>query len=367
MNPKAKIGSILCLLLIYMIVPECEAVKYKSRLLKKKEAEGTKYVKSAAELQLHIDDLASVFTGVIEQTADHVITASTEMKIKQHALLWKINGIPTAYRALFHNDPAVAILDTWAFSMQMVNYFKQGAGKEDFGKWHKIAHKSSQRLEAKLTQLVASGLPDGNVKPLREDFWSWVMEHPIARDFIYRDTVIPILGEIIGDQELDTLQTVGGLAVGIEEIADLFAVHLNLLTKQARWQVELFLLETFKNYDAQEAVSTIVELAKSLNQISPVIEQFPEFIAHEREAFLGVLQAERATILDSIEEQRIVTLSEIESSSNQFLKTSMDQSKQLIDHLFIRALQLLAASMLCAVIIVVLIFRLKGTWKSKID
>ena len=251
--------------------------------------------------------------------------------------------------------------------MQMVNYFKQGAGKEDFGKWHKIAHKSSQRLEAKLTQLVASGLPDGNVKPLREDFWSWVMEHPIARDFIYRDTVIPILGEIIGDQELDTLQTVGGLAVGIEEIADLFAVHLNLLTKQARWQVELFLLETFKNYDAQEAVSTIVELAKSLNQISPVIEQFPEFIAHEREAFLGVLQAERATILDSIEEQRIVTLSEIESSSNQFLKTSMDQSKQLIDHLFIRALQLLAASMLCAVIIVVLIFRLKGTWKSKID
>jgi hypothetical protein len=335
--------------------------------MKKKETEGTKYAKSAAELQLHIDDLASVFTGVIEQTADHVITASAEMGIKQHALLWKINGIPTTYRALFHNDPAVAILDTWAFSMQMVNYFNQGEGKKDFGKWHKIAHKSSQRLEVKLTQLVASGLPDGNVNPLREDFWSWVNEHSIARDFIYRDTVIPVLGEIIGDMELNTLQTVGSLAVGIEEIADLFAVHVNLLTKQARWQAELLLMETFKGYDAQEAVSTIVELAKSLNQISPVVEQFPEFIAHERETFLEVLQAERATILDSINEQRSVTLSEIESSSNRFLKTSMDQSKQLIDHLFIRAIQLLAAIMLCSVILVVLIFRLKGKWKSKID
>jgi predicted PurR-regulated permease PerM len=126
-------------------------------------------------------------------------------------------------------------------------------------------------------------------------------------------------------------------------------------------------METFKGYDAQEAVSTIVELAKSLNQISPVVEQFPEFIAHERETFLEVLQAERATILDSINEQRSVTLSEIESSSNRFLKTSMDQSKQLIDHLFIRAIQLLAAIMLCSVILVVLIFRLKGKWKSKID
>ena len=73
---KAIIGIIVCLLLFAIIPVECEAVQFKSRLMKKKEAEGTKYLKSAAELQLHIDDLANVFAGIIEQAADQVIAAS---------------------------------------------------------------------------------------------------------------------------------------------------------------------------------------------------------------------------------------------------------------------------------------------------
>jgi len=359
---KTIIGLIVCLLLFAIISVECEAVQFKSRLMKKKEADGTKYLKSAIELQLHIDDLASIFAGVIEQAADQVIAASTKNGVKQHALLWKINGIPTAYRALFHHDPAVAILDSWAFSMQMANYFERGDGKEDFGQWYQIAHKSSLKLEKKLEQLVASGLPDGNIDTLKKDFQLWVVDHPIVRDFIYRDTVVPILGEVIGNQELDTLQTVGSLAIGMEEMADQLAVHMNLLTKQARWQAELVLAETFKNQDAKEAASTLVELINSLNQISPVVAQFPGLIAQERKAFFETLQTERETILQSIDEQRIATLSEIDSSSNRILKTTMDQSKQLIDHLFIRAFQLLAASLLCGIILTVLVIRLKGKW-----
>ena len=152
MNTKAIIGIIVCFLLLATITAECEAVQYKSRLMKKKETEGAKYLKSAVELQLYIDDLAGVFAGVIEQAANQVIGASTNNEVKQHALLWKINGIPTAYRALFHHDPAVAILDAWAFSMQMVNYFESGEGKEDFGQWYQIAHNSSLELEKKLEQ-----------------------------------------------------------------------------------------------------------------------------------------------------------------------------------------------------------------------
>jgi hypothetical protein len=192
-----------------------------------------------------------------------------------------------------------------------------------------------------------------------------VLEHPIVRDFIYRDTVVPVLGEVIGDQELDTLQTVGSLAIGMEEMVDQLAVHMNLLTKQARWQAELVLVETFKNQDAKEAASTLVELVDSLNQISPVVAQFPELIAQERKAFFETLQTERETILQSIDEQRIATLSEIDSSSNRILKTTMDQSKQLIDHLFIRAFQLLAASLICGVVLAVIVIRLKGKRHTK--
>jgi len=88
-------------------------------------------------------------------------------------------------------------------------------------------------------------------------------------------------------------------------------------------------------------------------------------IAQERKAFFETLQTERETILQSIDEQRIATLSEIDSSSNRILKTTMDQSKQLIDHLFIRAFQLLAASLLCGIILAVLVIRFKGKRHTK--
>jgi hypothetical protein len=65
-----------------------------------------------------------------------------------------INCIPTAYRALFHHDPAVAILDAWAFSMQMANYFERGDGKEDFGQWYQIAHNSSLKFKKSLHNLL---------------------------------------------------------------------------------------------------------------------------------------------------------------------------------------------------------------------
>jgi hypothetical protein len=367
MHIKAIISLIAYLLLIGTIALDCEAVEYKSWLMKKTEAEGKKYAKSAFELQLHLDDLASVFAGVIEQSANHVIAVTTNNEVIQHALLWKINGIPTAYRALFHHDPAVAILDTWAFSMQMVNYFELGEGKEDFDHWYQIAYDSSLKLEKRLEQLVASAVPEGNIDPLKSDFKSWVREHPIARDFIYRDTVVSVLAEIIGKQELNTLQSVGNLDLRMEKIADQLSVYVNLMTKQARWQAELVLAETFEKHDAKAAVSTLVGLADSLNQISPVVAEFPELIAQERKAFLDTLKTERETILQSIDKQRIATLSEIDAFRNRIQTATMDQGKQLIDYLFVRALLLLLASLICGVVLAVLVIHLKGKKQSKLN
>jgi hypothetical protein len=47
---------------------------------------------------------------------------------------------------------------------------------------------------------------------------TWVNEHPIERDFIFRDSVAPQLASIIGDQAMDTLQTVGTMVVSMEEL-----------------------------------------------------------------------------------------------------------------------------------------------------
>lgn len=113
---------------------------------------------SVGELPKRLDDLAGFFSGTIEHAADRVIAETSEPQIERRALFWKINSIPVGYRALFQADPAVALIDTWAFSSQMVTYFENGDGKEDFGQFKPIALDASRRLETKITQLAAQSL-----------------------------------------------------------------------------------------------------------------------------------------------------------------------------------------------------------------
>ena len=94
---------------------------------------------------------------------------------------------------------------------------------------------------------------------------------------------------------------------------------------------------------------------------------FPELIAQERKTFLDTLKTERETILQSIDRQRIATLSEIDVLRNRIQKETIDQGKELIDYLFVRALQLLAASLICGVGLAVLVIHLKGKKQSKFN
>jgi hypothetical protein len=330
----------------------------------KNKSEGTQYKKSAAELRIYLDELTGIFSGTIEQAADHVFTASPANEIKRHALLWKINGIPAAYGALFQPDPAIAIIDTWAFSMQMVDYFERGSGKADFGLWHPIANEASRKLETRIGEMVASGMPNGDTDPLQKKIQTWVLAHPIERDFIYRDTVAPQLASIIGDQAMDAMQTVGTLAIGVEELADRFTVHMNLLTKQARWQAELVVAETAGRADIEGKLAMLAGVADSVNRLVPIAEQSATLIAREREAFFEDLRQERIDVLFNIERRRMATLTELESVGNRILGKAQRQTEQLIDHLFFRMLQLIAISLLCMVVLVVLLGRLKGKRKG---
>jgi hypothetical protein len=105
-------------------------------------------------------------------------------------------------------------------------------------------------------------------------------------------------------------------------------------------------------------------VADSVNRLVPIAEQSATLIAREREAFFEDLRQERIDVLFNIERRRMATLTELESVGNRILGKAQRQTEQLIDHLFFRMLQLIAISLLCMVVLVVLLGRLKGKRKG---
>ncbi|GBC60125.1 hypothetical protein DENIS_1070 [Desulfonema ishimotonii] len=391
--------------------------------MKKVEAEGRQHKLSAVQLNLELYDLVGIFAGTIEQAADQVIEKSTDNKVRRHALLWKINAVPMAYRALLNPDPGIAGIDTWVFSKQMLDYFRQGPGKEDFGPWNQIPVDASRFLENKMTELTLRNDMSGSAQNIRMKVHAWANAHPIQQDFIYRDTSVPFLNSMIEQQKTDLFSSLGSLSFGMEDMSGQLNFYMNLLTKQARWQAELAMTGTDHQPGIRDVLIGLNVMESAVNRMLPVLEEFPDVIARERRSTLKSLQKERMEVLTSIEhqrqetldylsnerlaltndlqserqavldiliaerkavsqsianileserkealksihEQRVETLLEIESAGNRIVENTMKQSIELIDHFFIRVLQLLAGILLIGIVIAVIVFLRKKAIKN---
>ena len=401
---QSSAGLLILTLVTMLLLVGCQTHKYESRLLKHVKTKDDKLTMSATELRLELNELAGVFKGTIEKAADEVIAKSRNSDITRHALLWKINGIPAAYKAIFRPDPAVAFVDSLAFSMQMVEYFNIGFGKADFGEWYHVALQASQKIKKHIKEVGEKGRTDGNIIPLEDKIQVWVNENPIERDFIYRETTIPDLNSMLGEVELSAIQSLGSIGLTVEEVAYRLSVYMDLLTKQASWQAELVMIGNEDQPSIQDGLVTLNELGAFVKRIDPLGEEIPAWLAQEREnikkaiqqerievltnidqqrldtlkyltdfrikvtedlkterlTIMDILLSERETVLQSIDVQRIATLRDIESAGNRIVDKMMKQGEPLVDYIFVRILYLMAVVLVCGIVGTAILLRLKS-------
>jgi len=75
--------------------------------------------------------------------------------------------------------------------------------------------------------------------------------------------------------------------------------------------------------------------------------------------FMDLMSKERAAVMGSIDEQRIALFAEIESIGIRMVETAQLQSKNVIDHFFIRLFQLVAVIVFGGFIVAFILLRLK--------
>lgn len=317
---------------------------------------------SAFELLTAVRDLARSFSNIIEEAADEIIAKSSHSDVRRNALLWKTNAIPAAYTAIFRPDPVAALIDTWAFSIQMVHYFDRGGGKNLFGEYTVIALDASKRLEAEVLHLAELTAPDAAMADIEEKLQLWASKHPIEGRMFHRDSIMPDYARFIEDPELSVFAQIGKLSVDLSDISYRLSVYSEFLPRQARWQAELLV----EDLNATGGVKAeVAGLSEVLNSVIPLVEQLPDLIARERVAFLQALREERVATFESIDQQRvstldrftqeriatiaalreerIATLEEIDAIGNRIVDNALARTEGLIDHTFLRTAQLLAA------------------------
>lgn len=350
---------------------------------------------SAVELSSRNQSLLALYSAEIEAAADKIILQSHSAATQRQALVWKAEAIPVLQTSLLNVDPLAAALDTWAFILQMQAYVQQPAVKQGFGESHAVVVATLNRMENEMEQLLQTVAPSANMPAIRQEIASWAEANPIEAGLAGRKSLDAVLIQRTEQSDLGARASVRAISESIGDITARLDSYNAYLPKQARWQAELLINDLEGQTEITAAAAHLEVLSSSLEKASSGMEHMPELMAEARKTVLADvegqrlatqaffteeriqalntldrerlatmadlrqerlaatadLRQERQIVLDALHNEQVAVMGDLQAASDKAIKDLDATSRSLIDHFFVRALQL----MLLAILITALV------------
>jgi len=319
---------------------------------------------SITEYKIRLREFGYRFAGIVELSADEIISKTSDDEIKKQALSWKIYAIPAMIRSISINDPLAAGIDAWILSVQMLQYFEDGYGKNLFGEYQDIAIKASQLIVSDVENLAREIKGSDDISKGQKITKDWTNENPIKNNKFLRVSALDEVAQIIGSGNYDLGTSVGNIAIAVDELKDQVTLYTNYLPKQIKWQAEYELYNLLGDSLIENSLNNIDRVVLSTERISKMIEESPELIkeiqfstlvemdkqrretlqliSQERIAVLEAVTEERIAILETIHNERTESLDRIEEIANKTIYQSSLFAGDVIDKIFWRVLIILA-------------------------
>jgi len=336
------------------------------------------------QIRLRMRAMVEPVSGAIIESADRIMTGTTNRMVRREALLWKIQAVPAVREALFHPNPFMAIMDTWVLMWQMTDYFESGPGQKALGAAAPIAVKTCQELEKEVDTVTASMMISGNVSDARKFARNWAKENPILYSIASRESTLSRVLERELKETFSTHELAGNVLVTLDDLSLRMDVYSAQLFDQARWQAELVAMDLASDYglekamplaetavqSASEAVATLKRLEPAVGDTLAVAKSTPEIISRERTATVQAahdeisgtiefVRAERIAALEYVTKEREAALKELSQTIAAERKILSDDAEQIgrrvVDHAMLRVTQLTAAVLVCVFVGVVVL------------
>jgi hypothetical protein len=339
---------------------------------------------TAEQFRLRMRSLVGPMCGQIEQSADAIIAATPDPKVKLAALNWKMDAVPAMREAIFRSDPYSAAFGTAALCMQMIEYFEHGPGKEALGPAASAqAAASCRSMLDEYLKVVASATSSGDISKARDFVQRWAADHPIRHSISGRESAMTRVYEQKFVVSRSAFEYVADVAASQDDLARKMDVYSDQLFRQARWEVERLQLELVRDYrvdqavplaeravkSAEQAVSTVDRLAPALERTLSVAQGVPKLAATERETVLKAVhdemnralqtvRDERARALEQVSKERSIASKEMKDAlSAQASQLAVDGeriSKHEIDYVMEKVTRLVAIALAVAIAVVLL-------------
>ncbi len=268
---------------------------------------------SNTEIRTQLYGNAIGFNAGIQRAADQVLAGSDDPTVRRKALEFKIKALSTAQIAVAYDDPLIGLLDMWALSIQLVNYYTIGEGRDDFGDYQAQFVERLSELPPTIERRAANLVRENNIERGSRLVNEWAAAHPITENLSRRPWMIDTLSTFIEAGGLGAAGAMGEMAQQLGNISARLAIYYSQLPTQMRWETQLFLEDIMQdNYDLRQSVDSIVSMSASLGRVVEIAESgsplVDELLATVRTDIRSLL----IEALDSVDVIRLETMSDVE-------------------------------------------------------
>lgn len=307
-------------------------------------------------------EYAARFGQLVSTTVLDIVEASDTLEVFDYAYQWQMWAASQARGASFDRDPFAGMLELWALAGQQRRHFTRGGGKDAFAGQQAIAVQTTERLEREIRDIAASVMELQAFQDLSARVDAWVDRNPIEGRLFVRPTARADLAALVPAEKRRGLKAVGSIEDQVRDLNDRLGILTTQLPTEARWQVEYLtnsLFEERLNAPVDELVVTMENINSFLDQFEATVDgqvsTLLEAVESERLAVFESIAEERAMVLEAIEQERVSVMDKLDSQMLTVTSQLHDVGKGLIDHFFVRLIEVLAVVGVAGILTVLLV------------
>jgi len=307
-------------------------------------------------------EYAARFGQLVSTTVLDIVEVSDELEVFDRAYQWQMWATAQARGASFDRDPFAGMLELWALAGQQRKHFTEGGGKDAFAGQQAMAVQTSERLERDIREIASSVMEPETFEDLSAKVDAWVDRNPIEGRLFMRPTARADLAALVPAEKQGGLKAVGSIEDQFRDLNDRLGILTTQLPAEARWQVEYVTNSLFE----ERLEAPIDELVVTLENVNGFLDELDGMVDGQVSTLLGAVETERlavfeaiaeerAMVLTAVEQERISVMNELDSQLVTVTAKLNDVGKGLIDHFFVRLIEVLAVVGVATILTVLLV------------
>jgi hypothetical protein len=253
------------------------------------------------------------FIDEVRETADGIAEGAEKREVVLDALRWKTGAAVALMASGFETSPRDALVDSWAYCVQMTSFFRDGVGSQWFGTQHGVALAKSVELEGQIAALARKFAPSGDSSRWAEFVLAYASKTPLPGMMTPRQSSVAAFYEFMEIDEEDAIETVGSLGQVLGDFSSRMGILGDQLPRETTWRTELFLHE--QGIDRASLHEELELFGARLERVAAVADRTPELVdaslarlQEEIAVLIAAFSGEREAVMESLARERVAAM-----------------------------------------------------------